>query len=169
VRLEELTTKKHAEKYNELRVEALLDSPEAFGTTYAEHMARSKPIERVYNRFQEDGNYTFGMLTENDDLLGVCTLLRQSNLKEKHKAHIFAMYVTPSARKEAVGKQLVTAAIEKAKEIGVEQIMLSVVTSNKAANRLYESLGFSTYGIEKHSLKDEEQNYWDENLMVLFT
>ncbi|OZM57903.1 hypothetical protein CIB95_05985 [Lottiidibacillus patelloidae] len=163
-----LKTKEDAMKYEEIRKESLQQNPEAFGATYREHISRPNPAERIYGRFQEEGNYTYGMFNENDELVGVCTLLRQSNIKENHKAHIFAMYVTPSARKASIGKLLLQEAIAKAKEIGIVKIMLSVVTSNVPAIKLYESLGFQSYGIEVKALKDENNQYWDENHMVLF-
>ena len=49
----------------------------------------------------------------------------------------------------------------------IEQIHLTVVSSNKAANSLYASFGFVTYGIEKNALK-VDGTYFDEELMVLF-
>jgi ribosomal protein S18 acetylase RimI-like enzyme len=144
-----LTSEDDAKKYEEIRKESLQQNPEAFGSTYEEHISRPNPVERIYGRLQEESNYTYGMFNDNDDLVGVCTLLRQTNVKENHKAHIFAMYVTPSARKASIGKLLLKEAIAKAKEIDVVKIMLSVVTSNVPAIKLYESLGFQSYGIEK--------------------
>ena len=47
----------------------------------------------------------------------------------------------------------------------VELIQLSVVSDNEAALRLYESLGFVEYGIEKHALK-QDSRYYDEILMA---
>ncbi|CRI00648.1 Uncharacterised protein [Streptococcus pneumoniae] len=45
--------------------------------------------------------------------------------------------------------------------------MLDVVVGNDAAKKLYESLGFQTYGVQERSLKHNGQ-YWDEEHMVLF-
>jgi RimJ/RimL family protein N-acetyltransferase len=41
----------------------------------------------------------------------------------------------------------------------------TVVSGNKPAQRLYDSLGFIEYGIEKNSLK-QDGRYWDEVLMA---
>lgn len=49
---------------------------------------------------------------------------------------------------------------------GLEQINLTVISNNNAAKRLYETIGFVTYGTEQNALKNGYQ-YWDENLMVL--
>ena len=41
----------------------------------------------------------------------------------------------------------------------------AVVTDNEPAQRLYASLGFVEYGVEKNSLK-QNGRYWDEALMA---
>ena len=48
----------------------------------------------------------------------------------------------------------------------VELIQLSVVSGNERARRLYASLGFVEYGVEKKSLK-HDGDYYDEILMAL--
>ena len=78
------------------------------------------------------------------------------------------MYVTPEMRGKGVAKSLMHEAIDKARTLeGIEQIYLTVVSSNVAAKKLYTSLGFEVYGTEKRALKIE-QTYLDEDLMVLF-
>jgi len=58
--------------------------------------------------------------------------------------------------------------INKAKELeGIEQLNLTVVTTNTSAKRLYASLGFEVFGTEKRALK-VGQRYVDEDYMVLF-
>ncbi|HEY7358830.1 MAG TPA: GNAT family N-acetyltransferase, partial [Ktedonobacterales bacterium] len=65
------------------------------------------------------------------------------------------------------GKALVAEAIAQARTIpGLEQLLLAVVTTNTAARRLYQSLGFEVYGTEPRAMKQGDQ-YWDEELMIL--
>jgi RimJ/RimL family protein N-acetyltransferase len=75
------------------------------------------------------------------------------------------MYVRPDARNAGVGRQLVEALIDHARD-HVEVIQLSLVSGNERARRLYASLGFVEYGIEKKSLK-QDGHYYDEILMAL--
>ncbi|MFY9951539.1 MAG: hypothetical protein WAK27_22750, partial [Candidatus Sulfotelmatobacter sp.] len=49
----------------------------------------------------------------------------------------------------------------------IEQIMLSVATTQNAAVSLYRSLGFEPFGCERRALKIGDQ-YVDEEHMVLF-
>lgn len=49
----------------------------------------------------------------------------------------------------------------------LEQLNLGVVSTNEPAKRLYESMGFKTYGIEKRAIKMNGV-YNDDEHMVLF-
>jgi ribosomal protein S18 acetylase RimI-like enzyme len=75
------------------------------------------------------------------------------------------MYVRPTHRRSGAGRQLVQAVIATARQ-KVEQIQLSVVSDNQPAIRLYQTLGFRQYGLEKNALKYNGK-YSDEILMSL--
>ncbi len=155
-----------AEEYWQLRLEALQQSPEAFGSSYEEAVLQKDPIGRVKARFQTEGNHNFGAFLDGK-LIGTVTLVQESNLKMKHRANIFGMYVTPSSRGTGAGKALLLKAIEHAEQNEeIEQINLSVVISNSIAKNLYTSLGFEVFGNEKRALKVGNQ-YYDEQHMVL--
>ncbi|WP_391118129.1 GNAT family N-acetyltransferase [Psychrobacillus sp. L3] len=161
-----LLTPADASAYWDLRLEALQLSPEAFASSYEEAIQRKNPIERVENNLRTEGNYTFGAFDQHK-LVGMVTLVQESSLKLKHRANIFAMYVSPVTRGQGVGKALVTEAINKAKTIeGIEKLNLSVVSSNEAAKNLYTQLGFKVFGVEEKALK-VEGTYYDEDHMVL--
>ncbi|WP_252189176.1 GNAT family N-acetyltransferase [Rossellomorea vietnamensis] len=67
-----------------------------------------------------------------------------------------------------MARRLLEAAINLAKETeGIEQLMITVVTTNETAKGLYLSCGFIPYGTEKRALKYNEE-YYDEELMVMF-
>jgi ribosomal protein S18 acetylase RimI-like enzyme len=73
------------------------------------------------------------------------------------------MYVRAGARNAGVGRKLAEAVIEYARR-HVEVLQLDVVSENEAARRLYTSLGFEEYGIERKALK-QGGRYYDEVLM----
>ncbi len=78
------------------------------------------------------------------------------------------MYVRREARGNGTARKMFRMALERAIHIeGIEQIMISVVAAQEAAVRLYRSLGFEPYGIERRALK-VNGNYLDEEHMVLF-
>ena len=76
------------------------------------------------------------------------------------------MYVTPEARGSGLATTLVETLLEHASK-EVEQVQLTVVTSNPRARRFYERMGFVEYGVEEKALKYKGE-YYDEVLMVKF-
>jgi len=77
------------------------------------------------------------------------------------------MYVRPSNRRNNVGTALLTAAIERVRNMpGVNRVNLAVSSSNTSARRLYEKLGFRIYGTEPGSISIDGSCY-DEDLMQL--
>jgi RimJ/RimL family protein N-acetyltransferase len=156
-----------AKRIWELRAEALQQNPEAFATSYEEFIQRDNPLERIKENLTTQGNFTFGAF-ENEELVGVVSLLQENALKIRHRANIYAMYVTPKMRGCGIGKALLLEAIKKASAIpGIEKLNLSVVSTNEKAKKLYITLGFEVFGKEEKALKINE-TYYDEDHMVLF-
>lgn len=154
-----------AENYLTLRLEALQNSPESFGSTYEEE--KDHPIDKYKTRFQSRDSFTFGAF-EDGILVGIITLVKEHRIKLRHRTTIVAMYVSPSTRGLGIGKALMNEVIKTAKELeGVEQVYLTVVTTNTSAKNLYTSFGFEIFGTEKRALK-LDHSYFDEDLMVLF-
>ncbi|ULT57695.1 GNAT family N-acetyltransferase [Neobacillus drentensis] len=161
-----LLTPSVATNYWALRLEALKNHPEAFLTSYEEAVTRENAVEQTARNFTAEGNYTFGAF-DKDELIGVVTLLQEERMKIRHRANIFAMYVTPRSRGLGAGKALMTAAIQKAKDVGgIEQINLNVTANNHRAKQLYIQLGFQEFGLEKNALKIDGV-YYDDAYMVL--
>jgi ribosomal protein S18 acetylase RimI-like enzyme len=154
-----------AKEYKKIRLEALQNSPEAFSSSFDEE--KGNPVEAYENRLHSAESFTFGAF-ERDRLMGVTTFLKEKKSKLKHRANIVAMYVSPEKRGMGIGKSLMLAAIQKGKEMEeIEQINLCVVSTNESAKKLYTSLGFKAFGIEKRALKIEGR-YFDDEHMVLF-
>ena len=74
------------------------------------------------------------------------------------------MYVRTPARKASVGRRLVEAVCNLARQ-QVELIQLTVVRDNEQARSLYARLGFPEYGMEKNALK-QDGRYYDEGAPV---
>ncbi|MEK5233102.1 GNAT family N-acetyltransferase [Lysinibacillus sp. FSL K6-0232] len=160
-----LLTVADAVVYRKLRLEGLQSNPEAFGSSFEEE--KDMPPELFEKRLEARYSYTLGAFAQGE-LIGVATLLRESKVKLQHKASVFAVYVSPQKRGLGVGKALMLAVINKAQLLdGIEQINLTVVSSNLSAKRLYASLGFELFGTERKALKITQQ-YFDEDYMVLF-
>jgi RimJ/RimL family protein N-acetyltransferase len=161
-------TEADADEFWSLRLRALQDDPEAFGASYEE--AVTTPIANVIQRLRDANmapdNLILGAFEE--DLVGMVGFRREPGDKLRHKAVIWGMYVVPEARGQGIARALLYNVLARAISIAdLEQINLSVVTTNGAARRLYLSLGFEVYGLERRALKVNDQ-YLDEEHMVLF-
>ena len=146
--------------YRDLRLAALKNSPEAFGSTFERESA--EPLAWFCDRLSN--TRVFGAF-RSSELLGIAGFARRESEKEKHKGLLWGMYVRPDARTAGIGRQLIEAVIDHARH-HVELIQLSVVSDNERARGLYASLGFVEYGVEKNSLK-QRGHYYDEILMAL--
>jgi ribosomal protein S18 acetylase RimI-like enzyme len=150
-----------ATAFRDLRLEALQTCPDAFGSTYETEMFR--PLSYFVERLEKNvilGGFDHG------ELVGMVGFYQKSGPKDRHKGIIWGMYVKPRLQGNGLGSTLLESVIQIGK-MQVEQIQLTVVTTNQRAVRFYEASGFRGYGIEKGALKSGE-SYFDELLMVRF-
>ena len=150
----------------QLRLEALENEPLAFGKSAEEH--RATQVDEIAQRFRDapQENIHLGAF-EDDKLIGMATFIRETGLKEKHKGHIFGVYVSSAHRRKGVARALLAALLERAKrDSSLELILLAVATGQSPAKQLYIRFGFEAYGIEPHALK-VGSTYVDEEHMFL--
>jgi len=150
-----------AHDYRSIRLEALLDAPEAFGSVHAVEVDR--PLAHFAERLISSVVFAAYVGTQ---IVGMIGLKQEEGPKDFHKAFVWGFYVRPECRKHGVGRALIAALVDAANDI-VEQLTLTVVRQNTSAIALYEACGFVTYGIEPRSLK-EAAGYSDEVMMVRF-
>jgi ribosomal protein S18 acetylase RimI-like enzyme len=153
-----------------LRLRALADHPDAFGSDLDETLAAGEQAAR--NRFaplhKHDRNQVFGAFTGEGNLVGVAGLLGTDRRKQRHRAFIWGVYVAPEARGAGVGKTLIEACVAHAREVpGTRQVHLTVASHNVSTVALYERCGFSRYGREPRALILPDGREVDEDLMVL--
>ena len=147
--------------YRELRLEGLETEPSAFGASLNEEA--NQPLTWFENRL--DTNIVFGAFVKEVTLVGVVGLHIPSAIKTCHKGEIWGMFIKPAVRGSGVGKTLMACIAQHAERV-VEEILLTVVSSNTVAVGMYKNLGFEEYVRERRALK-VGTNYEDELLMVL--
>ncbi len=159
-------TKADAIPYRNLRLRALKEHPEAFGASYEE--SAKMPIAHFAERIDESADrFVLGAFHSDGQMIGMVGFHRNHSSKTRHKADVWGMYVAREHQSAGIGRRLLTELIERARMLPeLEQIRLSVVTSNIRAALLYASIGFQAYGLERRALKAADQ-YFDEMLMVL--
>lgn len=167
-----LLTVDDANEYWKLRLEALEGDPEAFSSSAEEHRALSP--DEVKRRLQGDGRADFFVVgafepstSKTDRLVGTAGFFREKGPKVRHKGHIWGVYVTPAHRGTGIGRKIMEFALERGAAIeGVEQILISVSSTQTAAEKLYRSLGFELYGREPRALKIGDRRI-DEGYFIL--
>ena len=160
-------TEADADRFWALRQRALREHPEAFGRSDDEE--RATPIAEVPTRVPSppDG-FVLGAWRE-DELVGTVGLRRMAPEKQRHKALLWGVYVAPGVRGLGVARRLLAAAVADACELpGLEQIQLMVGSRSPAARRLYASLGFAPFGLERQATKLDPGDYVDQEHSVLF-
>jgi ribosomal protein S18 acetylase RimI-like enzyme len=121
------------------------------------------------------GTPFFNERTRPDDVLvaevdgvvaGYAKLGRSITLpSHQHVLELNGLSVDPNRRRLGVGRQLIEAAVEEARNRGARKLSLRVLGGNTGARRLYEACGFVVEGI----LRDEfllQGRYVDDVLMA---
>jgi RimJ/RimL family protein N-acetyltransferase len=148
-----------AAAFREIRLEGLQHDPDAFSSTFEDE--RAQPLSFFEQRLIDSA--VFGAF-RGPELLGVAGFRVQPGPKHGHKGLLWGMYVRPAARQTGIGRRLVEAVIAHARG-EVELLQLSVISDNRPARRLYASLGFEEYGIERRAAKYRGE-YHDDVLMA---
>ena len=151
--------------YREFRLRGLREHPEAFTSSFEEDVG--KPIAATEARLAADGDTAMWGAFVAGVLAGGIGLSRERRLKNRHKADIVAMYVSPEYARRGIGRALLEHAIAYARGAAVEQLTLTVTQTNAAARELYAAAGFVTFGIEPRAIKVAGE-YFAKEHMILF-
>ncbi|MHA6299520.1 GNAT family N-acetyltransferase [Devosia sp. CAU 1758] len=151
-----------AAAYRAIRHEALANHPEAFVST-AESFAQKSDADIVRTL---EVLSIFGAVLPDGSLGGINAFLRNDGAKERHRGWMIQVYVRHEHRGTGMGAALVEHLLDHARH-HVVQVHLGVWTENLPAIRLYQRLGFETYGTEPRYLFVNGR-YIDEHLMVRF-
>ena len=143
--------------YRHVRLRALSDSPDAFGSTFAREAARSDDEwrERLATGAASHGDLPLVAIVD-DEPAG----LAWGRLDERQPeiAHLFQVWVAPEFRGRGVGRLLVDAVIAWARTAGARILRLGVTCGDTAAVRLYRRVGFVDDGPPRPCVPGPRQN-----------
>jgi ribosomal protein S18 acetylase RimI-like enzyme len=158
-----ITQEHEIKAYYELLVKAITDEPQFFRVSAIDIEGEIFPTKDTFE------NFSLGAFSEEGELLGTVGFKRDLFVKLKHKGLIFRMYVSEKAKGYGLGRKLLQALIERAKQgEGLRQLYLTVVSNNQRAINLYLSEGFELYSREKGSIKMAENEFVDEDSMIKY-
>jgi GNAT superfamily N-acetyltransferase len=131
--------------YRDLRLRALHDSPDAFGSTYAHEVRRSDDDWAARLSRGASSLVELPLVAEADSQPAG---LAWARVEEEPPAavHLYQMWVAPEYRKQGVGRALLDVAIDWARSSTAGTLVLDVTVGNAAAARLYERAGFTPIG-----------------------
>jgi len=159
-------TEDDAESLWKLRLYALETDPASFGES-PEELRKTSAVEYA-SRLRWGGleNFVLGAF-EDEALVAMTGFYRETATKRRHKGWIWGVFVSPSARGKGVGRTLLAGVIETAKALpGIRSLRLTVSTTQRPAIKLYERLGFRSFGTEPQAMRIGEQSV-DELHMIL--
>jgi ribosomal protein S18 acetylase RimI-like enzyme len=124
------------DRLKELRLRALLDAPGAFGRRHEEEAGRD-PGE--YSGWVKEGC----TLVAEDDSGWHGLVAMAVDRDDPSQCHLLSMWTEPASRGRGLGRMLVEAGVNWARETGAARVRLGVVEDNWAAIRLYQEAGFA--------------------------
>ena len=131
--------------YKQLRLESLLESPDAFGGTYENENQRSDADWLT--------RFSMGVQSSTDiPLVAFCDrnpvglAWGRIEVAEMEVANLYQMWISPESRGKGLGLLLLERVREWSVKLGAHQLNLGVTVSNGNAYQLYRSFGFSNFG-----------------------
>jgi len=131
--------------YRELRLRALADSPDAFGSTLAKEEGRQDAEWSRRLVSGADGRWNLPLVAEvRGEPIGLAW--GRIETSDPDVAALYQMWVAPSHRGLGAGQMLVEAVIGWAKARNAAYLDLGVTWRDSPARRLYERAGFKPMG-----------------------
>ena len=127
-----------------VRLNALRESPSAFGSTYAREAAFTE-AEWLVRLERWNGEKGIGFVAMDGGVgCGIAGALL--DLEDETRAQLVSMWTAPTHRRHGVGKLLVDAVVVWTKSREIRTLTLMVVCTNESAIHFYEQLGFAKTG-----------------------
>ena len=131
--------------WRRIRLDALADTPDAFGSTYVEESTTPMETwEQVVARSAQGFDETRLFAEDNAAPCGIVSAFRLADRPDT--AMIVNMWVAPTHRRRGVGRMLVETAVGWAQAGGYRALVLWATEHNEPAKALYQAIGFRLTG-----------------------
>jgi GNAT superfamily N-acetyltransferase len=131
--------------YRDLRLRALADSPDAFGSTLTEETGRLDAEWARRLASSADSRVDLPLVAEvRGELIGLAW--GRIDTSDPDVAVLYQMWVAPNHRGVGVGHMLLDAVIAWARARNASSLNLGVTCGDSPARRLYERAGFKLMG-----------------------
>ena len=143
-------TREEWERVRDLRLRALAEAPDAFGSTLEREASLGRPGWIAWIEGWEGATNTMFVAERGDGWVGMAV---GSRTDEEADAHLYGMWVDPTWRGRGIGARLVDGVLAWARSWGARSVILGVAEINDGAADFYEHLGFADTG-ERYPLRD---------------
>jgi RimJ/RimL family protein N-acetyltransferase len=124
----------------ELRLAALVDSPDAFGQSYEDAVRQPESDWRQTAEAASRGDRRAWFIGR--DEAGQAVGIVQARRRPPDDCLLFSMWVAPAARRSGAGRALVQAVDDWGRTWGATRVVLWVIAGNEPAMRFYDRIGF---------------------------
>lgn len=133
------------QKYRDVRLRALKDAPDAFGSTWEREVLLSDEnwSARIAAATKSRNNQAF-FAVNGEQVHGL--IWAQISEQPSDIASLYQMWVDPAARGLGIGRLLLTKALAWARNNGARHVQLGVTVADSPALKLYTSQGFLAAG-----------------------
>jgi ribosomal protein S18 acetylase RimI-like enzyme len=130
--------------FKAVRLRALQDAPQAFGSTYERELqfADSEWLARVERMKGERGIGFLAM--DGETACGIVGSFLDQN--DPTRVQLVSLWTAPTHRQQGVGRLLVAEVLNWAERRNARTLLLMVTSNNKPGIRFYERLGFTRTG-----------------------
>jgi len=134
--------------YRTIRLRALADAPDAFGSTLAAEEALAPETWAARLARGATSDIDRALAAEINGLLVGLAWAKEDG-DDPAIVNLFQMWVAPEARGQGVAGALLGEALRWARERGAQAMQLGVTCTNTSAVRLYERAGFVEAGVRE--------------------
>jgi RimJ/RimL family protein N-acetyltransferase len=153
--------------YREIRLACLKNASAYFGSTYEEEILNPKLKFETFIENDSPDHFIFGAF-DVEKLIGITGFTRMNRKRDRHRGELVQVYLDANYRGQNIGEKLIRSVVKYAFTMdGLEQIQLSAIASNQSAIKLYEKVGFRTFGVQPRYFKVGNE-YVDQQFMQLF-
>ena len=140
----ERITQSNLSAFKEIRLRALQDTPQAFGSTFARE-SQFTETEWLERAKRWDGETGIGFLAiDNGHECGIAGGLIDAD--DRTRVVLVSMWTAPTHRRSGIGRALVDHVLGWARGREARTLRLMVTSGNEPAIRFYEKLGFARTG-----------------------
>lgn len=147
-----------------VRLAALADAPQAFGST----MARELAFDEAEWRRRAENSHTF-IAWRGDEPVGQVTVIsREDGARpgSRREWELVGMWVSPDARGNGSADLLVAAAAEVVQAQSAERLLLWVADGNARARAFYLRAGFRPTGVRQTFQRRDGSAFEEEKLVM---